>query len=390
MIGNMEYDATDNDLLLTFQDTYSVVHNQRRFLDFASRQEKKVLNELTTSCYEAYVQDLKSYLAQNDASIVITNADDNFEINWGKGRSAMDRIDRGKNTDDEPIYLSELVSQFDWQFINRKGTALTIYNLLMIWSQRWNLEADWVREYAISSMELWILGGKKIDERTWTWNYGHGPGYSGFMKDLLFPELSKSRLPSSLYQHTNSGRIAYLVKDEAFFDLVDNPELDNVGPSPLPPPPSGFPVWHDRLITRKDYLADVEYMAREAIEKSPLLASAGTSHVNSLIKAILWKGDAYCRDVKRYREAQGERGKTEEIPLRELTWTVAFQVQGRTFSEIARESNITTQAVVKKVRAVLKQLKLNERPDIAPGRPRGRKDSSLAPRQAMRPRKSHK
>jgi|SRR5215213_1660655 len=258
----------------------------------------------------------------------------------------------------------------------------------MLWSQRWNLEADWVREYAVRSMELWILGSKKVDERTWIWNYGLGCW--GFVNDLLFPELSKFHLPSSIYNHTTSGRIAYLVEEEVYYDLLDNPELDDVGSSLLPPPPSGFPVWHDRLITRKDYLADVEYMAREVIEKSPLLASAGTSHVNRLVKAILWKGAAYCREVKRYREAQGERGKTEEIPLRELTWAVAFQVQGKTFVEVAKESNITAQAVVKKVRAVLKQIKLNQRPDVAPGRPRGRKDSPLAPRQAMRLRKSHK
>lgn|SRR5215213_2235822 len=120
----MEYDATRNELLLTFQETYSVVHNQRRFLDFVGRQEKKVLNELAASCYETYVQDLKSYLTQNDASIVITNADDNFEINWGKGRSERDRIDGGKNTDDEPIHLSDVVRQFDWQFINQRESRL--------------------------------------------------------------------------------------------------------------------------------------------------------------------------------------------------------------------------------------------------------------------------
>lgn len=376
----MENDDIRDASSLSRQGSYSVIHNQKRFLDFASKQEKKMLSELSTSCYEAYIQDLNRYLAQINTSLLITNPK-----------------------------LADKVRRFDWQFIKRKGTALDVYNALMSWSRRWNLDADWVREYAVRSMEDWTLDSESTPEKTWTWNYG--PGYLGFWNNLLFPELSDADTPFGLSPYASSRRITELVEQDMYSDFIDDPELAAIQdyksrmfgkerwkrtnlpadcPSPLPPPPIGYPVWHDRLISRKDYLADLERMTWNEVANNPLLASVGTSHINKLVKVILRKGNTYCREVKRYRKAQGEHGKTGEIPLRDLGWAVAFQVQGKTFMEIAKESNITTQAVVKKVRAVLKQINLNERPDVTPGRPRGRKDSPLAPRQTARLRHSSK
>src|SRR5437868_5435089 len=93
--------------------SYSVIHNQIRFLDLASKHEKRVLSDLTSICYKIYVEDLKRYLAQNDIHLVIVSDDDNFEIPRGRERSANEQSN-GEIYEDE---IENIVSKFDWQLI---------------------------------------------------------------------------------------------------------------------------------------------------------------------------------------------------------------------------------------------------------------------------------
>ena len=78
--------------------------------------------------------------------------------------------------------------------------------------------------------------------------------------------------------------------------------------------------------------------------------------------------------INQFYKALGYKPVNRQELLKHIEWTVAFQVSGEKFTDIASSANVKPQAISKAVNSVLKLIGLNRKP-VRSGRPLGSKDS---------------
>jgi hypothetical protein len=191
------------------------------------------------------------------------------------------------------------------------------------WSKAWNLDAKWCRQTALTSLHAWSCSSKEITN--------------------LF------------FAHPGGG-----------------------GGVPTPvEPPEGLPSYVAYLMSREDYLESVRSAALRSINNDSLLRHGSRVKAKAFAESIVRKAIPYCRTVEAlYVKSNWKRYRTNEKKnlKQHMEWSVQFQVCGKTFSEVAEESNVEQTTVSRAAREILSILPLTPRPDSKPGRIRGTKN----------------
>jgi hypothetical protein len=210
--------------------------------------------------------------------------------------------------EDEMARCQELCSQAQIEF----------RQALFAWSKKWNLDADWCREWG----------------RLQLWYWSELPGEKECL-GIYFPEHGGSLL--------------------------------------VPTPPEGLPRWIPEIQTKKAYLDELEEQAERRVDSDALLRLGEVSYRKAFIKTIRARAEALCEEVEKHlsvHEPSLRRVPEVRSLLTHMTWTVKYQVRGMNFRQIALKSEVTSQAVAKAVRSALELIDLREREGARQGRPR--------------------
>lgn len=148
----------------------------------------------------------------------------------------------------------------------------------------------------------------------------------------------------------------------------------------ITPPPKGFDSYLPGTESRQEYLDKCKNKVRRIITRHPILSLSKAQPRKRFIESILYKIEDYCRKVEKHFELQPDwqRTKQTEIRWRNAKWAVKFQVEKLSYSDIARDSNVSTSTVKRGVDEILSLIGLDKRPDSKRGRKQGSKNSYTA------------
>jgi hypothetical protein len=211
---------------------------------------------------------------------------------------------------------------------------LNLQSSLIYWARRWNLEADWLIDDALWTVEMWRLFQPTHDRLDWM---SHGAGW-------------------------------VRLSDEAVAHLI---------------PPFGMRRWDADTEFRSNYIRFAKQQITEHINGDPFLSSLDAELREKIISADMAKVNAYCDSVLEvYLSQVDAAGKTvwkltesRAHLMRNLAWTVRVQVLGQSQNYIAYKRRKQASTVIRAVNDTLNLLGLTKRPDAKPGRQKGQKES---------------
>jgi hypothetical protein len=194
------------------------------------------------------------------------------------------------------------------------------------WADRWNLNADWFLLRALKTLKYWEKHDSLRLNLQWSMS-----------------------LPLTA-------------------DIEDEPN-----------PPEGFPVWDEWRESRKQYVQRITKMAKDSIEKDPILSKGKRLRKTALIDSISEVANQYCESIiKLYEQKNYRRIRERPSAALHIEWLVDFQINKIRLKEIAEDSRVDIRAVTKAVKNSLKILELKKR-TANKGRPRGSTDTKKRP-----------
>lgn len=249
--------------------------------------------------------------------------------------------------------------------------AMNLRRSLLVWADRWNLNAEWCFDHALRFL--------------------HHISYFA-ISHRMFGEKDHSS-----YDRKQSNRKMFASGSIDNSLLIRFLETLLRRHGDLPPPPQGWPEWNPIREKRQAYIQGITQKTLNGIDTNPYLSSANKRSKRGLINSVVNVAEQYCKKIEdRKKQAKIQPKKLSRNIERNLLWSVKFQVVGMTYSAIADEYIITQNpmsrqtakhrmsegvdiATVKRsVEQTLKLLGLRKRPNSGPGRPFHAKDSHSA------------
>lgn len=131
-----------------------------------------------------------------------------------------------------------------------------------------------------------------------------------------------------------------------------------------------LPAYTPAHESREEYFNRVSETARQHIASDPILASAEQSHRESFIRAVVDGLSDYCQQVEAaYFEEDWKQVAEKRKLTKHLIWTIQFQLQEKSYSQIARAEKIEVSTVKRAVDETLIILGLQRRRNVRRGRP---------------------
>lgn len=236
-----------------------------------------------------------------------------------------------------------------WNAVVSSKQTKGLLKRLKEWSENYHLVAEWPIRAAVTAMKAWSTDEEALHFRSWCKE-------SETIRFLLFPQFYPHvRFPAEYLRELRwtvhqMGIVDFGPDDEIFlFECDADPSTSAVTkdscqnrPSKAWEPPPSLPLWWFASTSREEYLRDVETQAREAIENSAPLSCIGTSHQNHYVREVMRVAATYCDKVDAYISKQGDWKRVKvfvdhRAHLKHISWAVRFQIEGKSYSEIARE-----------------------------------------------------
>ena len=160
-------------------------------------------------------------------------------------------------------------------------------------------------------------------------------------------------------------------------------------PIDLPDPPEGWNEY-DPLTTRRLYYVNyVLEEARKVLQNNPFLKHCESSHRNYYLNLVAATAEDYCIEVENHLGSSGYKPVGQIRNLQQyMNWTVEFQVQKMTLTEIACKSDVALSTVKRAVvgdskhnppiQGMLELIGLPRRPQSRQGRKYGGNTSESA------------
>lgn len=247
-----------------------------------------------------------------------------------------------------------------WRDIKSSKQTSDLLDRLDEWSIRHNLKAEWCRRWAVTAMKAWASDEEALKSLSWCKS-------PEVVRYILVPEF----YPEVKFDYERKQMLRWIVHQLGIVDFgpeeEPNPGDFEPNPSPVfiqqeyakykgrlaPDPPIGLPRWWFTATSREEYLLDVEHQAGAELNKSRLLSCVESSHQNDYVREVVRVAAAYCDSVEKFLARQKGWKKAKVHPdhrahLKHTVWAVMFQVEGKSYSDIAKE----TQAKIGELPAV--------------------------------------
>lgn len=258
-----------------------------------------------------------------------------------------------------------------WNDLASNVNAMNLRRALLVWADRWNINAEWCLDYGLSL----------LDE-----------DYRSQIKRNIFDE--QEPYPAHGKQTERGMTFSETLRNSVLIGLLEA-LLNEHGD--LPSPPQGWPEWNPIREKRQAYIQRVTRDVLKIIEANRYMSALPKVRKRGLISSVASIAQQYCKKIEeRKKQANIQPIKLSRNIERNLLWSVKFQVAGMTYSALADEFIITQKpksrqsakrrvregvhiATVKRsVEQTLKLLGLRKRPNSGPGRPLHAKDSQSA------------
>ncbi len=155
-------------------------------------------------------------------------------------------------------------------------------------------------------------------------------------------------------------------------------------------PPNGFPVFDPTETKPSTYIERLKNEADEAIKRIPLLKITKYNDRLPIIRRVEDVAKKYCKEsIEHFLQEESMRlvdADSPSVAKKHLEWAVRFQVVKETYTAIGKREIPTAHASVisRNVQKMLELLDIEKRANAKRGRPIGRKDSPMAPRQSRK------
>jgi len=273
-----------------------------QFLWNARARVPAIANDLHEKCFPLYQEFLKSQCTLSQSS----EAKRSHPLGWTQVKSCQN--------------ASELRDQLD------------------DWSIRYGLNAEWCKRWAVTAMKAWFSDEEALHSLSWTKN-------SEIVRYILFPEFYPNVHFSS--EHLRELRWGAYQLGLVDFGLDDEPcsGQPEDSYSDMFDPPLGLPRWWVAATSRDEYLRDVEALAQKAIETVEPLLCVDVSGRNWYVQEVKRVAEEYCGRVEKYLSTLGDWKKAKvfvdhRAHVKHVIWAVMFQVQRKSYSEIARAMGV--------------------------------------------------
>jgi len=236
--------------------------------------------------------------------------------------------------------------------LQRMNGAEPLYETLLKWSQDWNLDADWCRDYAVASLCVWL------SDRWSRWDetlLSLRQGVSEVLSDKLWYAYVDTSLPTD-ESITKSKSLIDNISSAPHFHFSWR-EID-----------FQTPRWNPIMSYRDDWVRNSE---AEFITYLTRRKESGSSVPVGTLKRFRAARDEYLRQIERKAPRVGLVKTPRRWANEHLIWTARFQVQKWPLSKIEKTYSKPRKTIADGISRTLNFIGLKRRPDLRHGMPKG-------------------
>jgi hypothetical protein len=230
-----------------------------------------------------------------------------------------------------------------WQQVRASKQAVELDSRLDEWSKEHLLIADWCIERAIGAMKAWESDAESLKTRSWC-------KHPDIARYLLFPHF----YPNINFDIEHLRELRWMAHQAGILPFGPDEEMDllitidrdrricveDINLKEGPEPSLGYPRWCFTAVSKEEYLQDVEREARERIDRDGLLSTPSPSYKNNYAQEVKRRAVRYCDAVEKHISNRSDWKKSQVFSsyrshLKRVIWTVMFQLEGKSYSEIA-------------------------------------------------------
>ncbi len=241
----------------------------------------------------------------------------------------------------------------DWKALEQIKPAAQLRQIVLKWSQDWNLDEDWCRDYALAGLCDWL------SDRGIRW---------GIMSSLSFGRaIAEVRIENFWAQRTETfflpdGGIAEFRRLIAQVATISRFEFVRKNIS--------FQTshWNPLLSYRDDWARRSEDEFRAYLARFRQAGNPVPTGVLTRFRAVR---DEYLDKIEKAAPQVGLIKTPRRWATKHLTWTVRFQVQRWSLAKIEKADSKPRNTINDGIKRTLDFIHLKRRPDLPHGMPKG-------------------
>jgi hypothetical protein len=245
----------------------------------------------------------------------------------------------------------------NWIALQNIEDSAPLCKTLIDWSQDWNLDEDWCRDYAVATLCHWLSDrGSRLGERSLSLRRGIGEVLTRTIwtahMDTIFPVDERGADLQSLIGNISADSHFHFCWREIDFQT---------------------PRWNPIMSYRDEWMRESE---KEFIAYLTLHRANGGSVLTGTLNRFRKARNEYLRKVERAALRAGLIKTPRRWADEHLSWAVRFQAQKWSLSKIEETYSKPRKTIADGINRTLDFIALTRRPDLQHGMPKGTSLSS--------------
>lgn len=239
----------------------------------------------------------------------------------------------------------------NWATLMKIENGETLCEILIKWSHRWNLDADWCRDYAVAALWEWL--NDRYLQYQLNWDEGRLS-----LREATFAVQHDNNWTATIYLPATTGASAAMLSALMSRDFKFT--WKGLG--------FQYRRWNPLASYRDEWEGDCEESFRVHLKKRYEGDAAAPTGAMRRFRAARKE---YVRNVEQAAEQAGLVRTPRRWAYEHIAWAVRFQVQKWPLSKIEKTYSKPRKTVSDGINRVIRFINLDRRPDLPPGMPKG-------------------